>query len=195
MKFEVHTNLHAHKDKETPLNPFLAIANFLDHPFFPVRLPVKRATNILRSMNENIGTRLTSITIASRSHLINRLTYLYLASLVVSVCLSLGLERRLPVALQRYLAAEYERGYTELEHFLLLGLTLFLLAHVYAAFALIRAKHWAPKILLSTTAGMYLLSSFLPPTIDHSLAYTVASLNVLILGGLFAVLFVPRFDT
>lgn len=116
----------------------------------------------------------------------------YLATLILSVVVALYLETRLPEPLVQYLDSEIERDFTIIESVVLLLSLPLLLMHLVALFGLVRERGYAKGWFFVSSIGLFILSPFMGPTIDHAVAATIASVNLVLMGVLIALLVFTR---
>ena len=114
---------------------------------------------------------------------------LYLLTSALYLALSFWLESSLPPAIQKYLAAEFERESTQVEDVVLIVALVIIIFHLVSIFAIFREKSWAKNQFTYSFIGIFLVGPFFGVYIDHALSAAIGGVSTVIAGVIISLFF------
>ncbi len=112
----------------------------------------------------------------------------YLLVSIVSLLLSFYLESSLPEPLVLFLEAELERDLTKAEYIVLFLSIPLAILHLVSIYGLIRIRGYAKTYFIVSMIGLFIVSPFIGPYVEHGLAWAVGGVATVLSGGLLALL-------
>lgn len=122
------------------------------------------------------------------SHIKN-LAKLQLVTLVLIIFSSSYLEAMLPLPLQEYLVQSYDKELSTKDSILASLMVFIGLAALASLFGLITEKRWAKPVFTYSFIIYLPISLWLDPTVEHSVSAAIGSLDSVLTGMTFALLY------